>query len=290
MCSVPEARAVLIIPALNEEAVIGATLSRLPPGLFHRVIVADNGSTDRTAEVARAHGAEVVFHPTPGYGAACMLALASLVTEPASPHCVYAVVFLQADLSEDPAQAARLLEPLYRDQADFVLGSRTMGRPDPGALLPHQRFGNWLATTLIGWLYQFRYTDLGPFRAIRLDALRRLRMQDRDYGWTVEMQVRAVQEGLRILEVPVTYHCRAAGVNKVSGQLGASLKAGAKILSVVFRLWWREQWSARTAAATRSAPLSSASPLPERPWRHGSAPGAPEKRGGSCGPPSSPLR
>ena len=225
--------AALIIPALNEEPVIAATLRAIPPGVFRLVIVADNGSTDRTAEVARACDATVVIEPERGYGAACLRALAAL------PPDIGAVVFLQADLSEDPSEATALLGPIERDEADLVLGSRLLGRAEKGALLPHQAFGNWLATTLIRLLYGHRYTDLCAFRAIRRDALERLRMQDRNYGWTVEMQVRALEQGLRVLEVPVSYRKRAAGVNKVSGNLRASLRAGWIILKTVFCLWWR---------------------------------------------------
>jgi len=197
------------------------------------VIVADNGSTDRTAEVARESGAAVISEPERGYGAACIKALAAL------PAGIEVVVFLQADLSEDPAEARRLMEPIARGEADLVLGSRTLGGAEPGALLPHQVFGNWLATLLIRILYGYHYTDLGGFRAIRREALERLRMQERNYGWTIEMQVRALEEGLRVVELPVSYRRRAAGINKVSGNVRASLQAGGVILGTVLRLWWR---------------------------------------------------
>jgi len=225
--------AALIIPALNEEPVIGATLRAIPPGVFSLVMVADNGSTDRTAEIARACGATVVVEPERGYGAACLNALAGLPAE------IAVIVFLQADLSEDPAEAPALLGPIERDEADLVLGSRVPRRAEEGALLPHQAFGNWLATALIRLLYGYRYTDLCAFRAIRRDALERLDMQDRNYGWTIEMQVRALEQGLRVIEVPVTYRKRFAGVNKVSGNLSASVRAGWVILKTVFRLWWQ---------------------------------------------------
>lgn len=222
----------LIIPALNEEQVIAATLGAIPRGVFRLVIVADNGSTDRTAEIARACGATVVVETERGYGAACLRALAAL------PPDIEAVVFLQADLSEDPSEAPALLGPIQRGEADLVLGSRILRRAEEGALLPHQAFGNWLATTLIRLLYGHRYTDLCAYRAIRRDALERLNMRDRNYGWTVEMQMRALEQGLRILEVPVSYKKRIAGVNKVSGNLSASLRAGWIILRTIFRLWW----------------------------------------------------
>jgi glycosyltransferase involved in cell wall biosynthesis len=220
----------LIIPALNEAAVLGRTLATIPAGLFSVVIVADNGSTDDTAGVARRGGACVVSQPERGYGAACLAALATL------PPGIKAVVFMQADSSEDPADAAALLSPLFDGRADLVLGSRVLGQAVPGALLPHQRFGNWLVTRLIRLLYGYRYTDLGPFRAIRADSLRRLDMRDRTYGWTVEMQIKAIRHRLKILEVPVRYRVRAAGENKVSGNVVASVRAGVKMLWLVARL------------------------------------------------------
>lgn len=221
--------AALIIPALNEAPVIGETLRRVPAGLFRAVIVADNGSTDGTADVALAAGALVVRQAERGYGAACLQALAGLPSE------IAIVVFMQADGSENPAEAVRLLAPIGDGRADLVLGSRVMGEAQLGSLLPHQRFGNWLATRLIRLIWGWRYTDLGPFRAIRREALTRLAMRDRNYGWTVEMQVRAVKHGLRIVEVPVSYGLRQAGTNKVSGNWRASFQAGCKILTVIGR-------------------------------------------------------
>jgi hypothetical protein len=144
------------------------------------------------------------------------------------------VVFMDADSSDEPSEAGGLLEPILRGRADFVLGSRTLGKAESGALQPHQRFGNAVATFLIRMLFGYRYTDLGPFRAIRVDALRRLDMRDRNYGWTIEMQIKAVRQGLRIEEVPVSYR-RRVGVSKVSGNLKASVLAGIKILWTVFR-------------------------------------------------------
>lgn len=224
-------RTVLIIPALNEEAVIATTLASIPPGLFHQVIVADNGSTDRTGAIAASLGVTVVREPERGYGAACLKALDAV-----DPSCTIAV-FMQADSSEDPAEATALMAPILDGRADFVLGSRALGNPDPGAVLPHQAFGNWLASWLIRILWRYTYTDLGPFRAIRLDALRRLGMRDRNYGWTVEMQVKALRHNLRIIEIPVGYRVRAAGVNKVSGNARASIAAAAKIGLVIGRLY-----------------------------------------------------
>lgn len=224
------ARAALVIPALNEEDVIATTLRRVPPSLFRIIVVADNGSTDRTAEIARAEGARVVHEPERGYGAACLRALAAL------PAAVDAVVFMQADASEDPGEASLLLAPIREGRADLVIGSRTLGKTAPGALAPRQIFGNRLATFLIRRLHGHRYTDLGPFRAIRRDALERLNMRDRGYGWTIEMQVRAVQHGLRITEVPVSYGKRAAGKGKISASLKVSVQAGVEIIWTVFKL------------------------------------------------------
>jgi glycosyltransferase involved in cell wall biosynthesis len=222
------AKAVLIIPALDEEPAIGLTLLRIPQGLYQEIIVADNGSRDRTAEIARKAGATVVTEPRRGYGAACLCAIASL------PPGAEIVVFMDADSSDDPDDASVLLAPILKGRADFVLGSRTLGKAEKGSLQPHQRFGNILATFLIRILFGHRYTDLGPFRAIRTEALRTLDMRDRNYGWTIEMQIKAVRQKLRIEEVPVSYRNRI-GVSKVSGNLKASVLAGIKILWTVFR-------------------------------------------------------
>ena len=223
------ARIALLIPALNEERSIGRVLSSLPAGLFSQVVMVDNGSTDRTAEVAQAHGATVVREPRRGYGRACLAGLAAL--DPNSD----IVVFMDADSSDVPEEAGRLLEPIISGAADLVIGSRVLGQAEPGALAPHQRFGNRLATSLLAWLYGFRYTDLGPFRAIRADRLRQLGMRDCDFGWTVEMQVRALRSGLRVQEVPVSYR-RRIGTSKISGNLRASLAAGWKIIATILRL------------------------------------------------------
>lgn len=229
MDELPKSQAVLVIPALDEEAAIGSTLERVPRGLYREVIVVDNGSRDRTAEIAASKGARVVREPERGYGAACLRALSHL------PGGIDTVVFMDADGSDEPAEATLLLEPIYSGRADIVLGSRTLGRCEHGALQPHQVWGNRLATFLVWLVYRHRYTDLGPFRAIRLDALQRLDMRDRTYGWTIEMQIKSIRHRLRILEVPVSYRKRV-GVSKISGNLSASLRAGIKIIWTVFRL------------------------------------------------------
>ena len=219
----------LVIPALNEAESLPRLLRSLPPSLFQLIVVADNGSTDETREIARRSGAMVVVQRKRGYGAACLTALQALPPE------IDTVVFMQADCSEDAAEAHKILMPIARNEADLVIGSRTLGKAEEGALEPHQRFGNRLATGMVRWLWGHHYSDLGPFRAIRRDALDRIRMRDRGYGWTIEMQVKALQHGLRVVEVPVNYY-RRVGVSKISGNWKASLHAGWTIITTILRL------------------------------------------------------
>ena len=223
-------KTVFIIPALNEEQSIGTVLGEIPRALDAAVIVADNGSSDRTGQVAAAHGADVVREARRGYGNACLKALSHL------PPRTEVVVFMDADGSDIPSEARALIDPIARGEADLVVGSRVLGKREAGALEAHQRAGNALATLLVRLLYGYQYTDLGPFRAIRAESLASLGMRDPNYGWTVEMQIRAVQNGLRVLEVPVSYRRRRAGTSKVSGNIIGSIKAGAKILWTVARL------------------------------------------------------
>ncbi|HEU4402747.1 MAG TPA: glycosyltransferase family 2 protein, partial [Candidatus Polarisedimenticolia bacterium] len=182
-----------------------------------------------SAAVARARGATLVEEPHRGYGAACLKGIEYLVAKRPD-----VIVFLDGDFSDHPEEMPRLLEPLRRGECDLVIGSRRLGRREPGALLPQALFGNWLATRLIRLLYGARCTDLGPFRAIRFDRLQALGMRDRDFGWTAEMQVRAIRQGLRTVEVPVSYR-RRVGVSKITGTLGGTLRAGGKILWMIFR-------------------------------------------------------
>jgi glycosyltransferase involved in cell wall biosynthesis len=224
----------VVIPALDEEEALPAVLAAIPRPPVRRVVVADNGSRDRTAEVARAGGAEVVREPRRGYGAACLRALDALGGDPPD-----VVVFLDGDGSDVPAELPLLLDPIARGEADLVIGSRTRGRHERGALTLPQRFGNALACRALSLLYRVRYTDLGPFRAVRWSALERLGMADRDYGWTLEMQIRAARAGLPHAEVPVSYRRRAAGDSKVSGSLRGAAGAGTKILWTLLRHAWR---------------------------------------------------
>ncbi len=219
----------LLLPALNEEPGLAKVLDELPRSLFAQIVVADNGSSDGTAAVARARGAEVVHEPRRGYGRACLAGLAAL--QPG----IDIVVFMDADASDVPAEVPQLLEPLLRDEADLVIGSRRLGRAEPKALGWHQRAGNRLAVGLIRLLYGFRYTDLGPFRAIRRASLEQLAMRDPDFGWTAEMQVKALKRGLRVREVPVSYRVRV-GQSKISGTVTGTLQAGVKIVWTILRL------------------------------------------------------
>jgi glycosyltransferase involved in cell wall biosynthesis len=219
----------VIIPAFNEERSVGCVIRDLPKDMVRWVIVADNGSTDKTAEVARASGAMVVSEPRRGYGNACLAGTVNLPKE------AEVVVFVDGDYSDYPGELRELLSVIQEQKADMVIGSRVLGLCEKGALKPQQRFGNWLSTRLIHWIYGFTYTDLGPFRAIRTDALKRLNMQDSNYGWTVEMQVKALQHGLRVVEVPVSYR-RRIGKSKVSGTISGSVKAGAKIMWTIAKL------------------------------------------------------
>lgn len=225
----PAAIVSLIVPALNEAPAIGAALDAIPPQLFAEVLVVDNGSTDDTAAIAVARGATVVTEPRRGYGYACLAGIAKL-----RPDCSI-VMFMDADSADDPSDAVALLDPILRGEADMVIGVRRGDRVAPGSLASHQRWGNRLATWLIRQLYRTDCTDLGPFRAIRRDALQMLAMRDPTFGWTVEMQAKAFRRGLRVVEVPVAYRPRV-GVSKVSGNFKNSVLAGVKIIWTIVRL------------------------------------------------------
>ena len=226
---VPPLRVAVVIPARDEESSIPLVLDAIPEGLADEVVVVDNASEDGTARMARSLGATVLFEPRPGYGAACLRGIEHLRAR--RPDLI---VFLDADFSDDPREMAALIDPIARDQADLVIGSRVLGSRERGALLPQARLGNWLATRLMRIFYGGRYTDLGPFRAVRFEALVGLRMADRGFGWTAEMQVKALKMGLRVREVPVSYR-RRVGRSKISGTLLGSVRAGAKILWTIAR-------------------------------------------------------
>ncbi|HVT17625.1 MAG TPA: glycosyltransferase family 2 protein [Thermoanaerobaculia bacterium] len=220
----------VVIPALDEEVSLPLVLAALPRPPVRRVVVADNGSVDATARVAREAGAEVVLAARRGYGSACLAALDHL--RRSGPPDV--VVFVDADFSDHPDELPRLVAPLAGGEADLVIGSRVLGEREPGALLPQARAGNLVACVLIRLLYGHRFTDLGPFRAVRWQALERLGMADPDFGWTAEMQVKALRHRLRVTEVPVSYR-RRVGVSKITGTLSGTLRAGYKILWTVLR-------------------------------------------------------
>ncbi|MCA8922886.1 MAG: glycosyltransferase family 2 protein [Planctomycetes bacterium] len=227
----PTPRVVVVIPALDEEASLGLVLDAIPRSV-EAVVVCDNGSRDRTAEVARARGAIVVHEPQRGYGAACLRALEAVRQRPEGPPDV--VCFLDADFSDYPEDLPRLIEPIASGDADLVLGSRMLLPEARAALLPQARFGNQLATCLIRLLWGARFTDLGPFRAIRWDVLEQVELRDPNYGWTVELQIKAARRGLRALEVPVRYR-RRVGTSKITGTLRGTLGAGTKILTTIGR-------------------------------------------------------
>ena len=220
----------VVIPALDEERAIGRVIADIPAWV-DQIVVADNGSADHTIAVAEAAGATVVREPERGYGAACLAGIARLER-------VDIVVFLDGDYSDHPQEMAALVDPILAGEGDMVIGSRVTGNRARGSLTPQQRFGNWLACRLIATFWGVHYTDLGPFRAIRRQALAELAMADRNYGWTVEMQIKAAQHRLRACEVPVSYRPRI-GVSKVSGTIKGTVLAGTKILSVIGRSAWQ---------------------------------------------------
>lgn len=218
-----------VIPALDEEGSIGAVVEDLRTRGVPVVLVADNGSRDRTAAIARAAGAQVIDAPRRGYGAACLAALAHL------PARADAVVFCDADGADDLDRLADVVGPVLAGAADLVIGSRTLGGAAPGALTWPQRTGNLVAASLMAVLFRVRVTDLGPFRCVSTAALARLAMRDPAYGWTAEMQTKALRLGLRVREVPVVARVRTAGESKISGRVVPVARAGVAILSTILR-------------------------------------------------------
>lgn len=221
----------VIIPAFNEALAIGEVLHEIPEDLVKEVIVVDNASTDHTGEAAKMAGATVLEEMKRGYGNACLKGM-EYVAGLDDPTDI--IVFIDGDHSDYPAEMKFLIEPIVKDQADLVIGSRALGRKEKGSMTPQQIFGNWLATKLIKVFYGVKFTDLGPFRAIQYQSLLEIEMQDRNYGWTVEMQLKAAKKKMRCVEVPVNYR-RRIGVSKVSGTLKGTILAGYKILWTIFK-------------------------------------------------------
>ncbi len=220
-------RVSVIIPVFNEQDAITAVLSDLPKHLITEIIVVDNGSTDATARLASENGARVVSERRRGYGSACLKGIA-LADRPDI------IAFIDGDYSDHPQELKQVLAPVLSGNVDFCVGSRVKGEREPGALLPHARFGNWLSTSLIAAFFWVDFTDLGPFRAIRADTLARLDMQDTTFGWTVEMQVKAALLRVPTVEVPVSYR-RRIGVSKITGTIEGTIKAGWIILFTIFK-------------------------------------------------------
>ena len=217
----------VIIPAFNEEESIGKVIADIPKACVQEIIVVDNGCLDRTAEVAHAAGARVVREDYRGYGSACLAGITAL-------NAPEIVVFLDGDYSDFPSEMPLLIQPILAGDAEMVIGSRIRGAREKGALLPQARFGNALATFLIRLLFHVHYTDLGPFRAIRYERLVAMDMQDKTFGWTVEMQVKAAKMGLRVCEVPVSYRKRI-GQSKITGTVKGTILAGYKIITTILR-------------------------------------------------------
>ena len=217
----------VIIPAFNEERSIGLVIKSLPQNKIKEIIVVNNGSTDKTAYIAKKHGARVVDEVYRGYGAACLKGISEL-DDPE------VVVFIDGDFSDFPEEIESLVKPIVENQADFVLGSRMIFSESRAALLPQARYGNLLAVFLMKLFFRYQFTDLGPFRAIRYQSLKKISMTDKNFGWTVEMQIKAVKYGLRIMEIPVHYRKRI-GVSKITGTISGTFKAGTKIIFTIFK-------------------------------------------------------
>jgi len=223
----------VIIPAYNEEKSIGNVLKDIPKEWVREIIVCNNNSTDRTAEVAACNGATVLLQAQKGYGSACLKGIEHIKSKTEAPDIV---VFLDGDYSDHPEELPDVVKPIIEKDMDLVIGSRALGKMEKGAMMPQQIFGNWLATNLIRLFYRYEFTDLGPFRAIKWPKLMEINMVDPDFGWTVEMQVKAAKYKLKCIEVPVKYRQRI-GVSKVSGTIRGTILAGHKILWTIFKLW-----------------------------------------------------
>lgn len=222
----------VVIPAFNEAQSVGKVVRDIPREWIREIVVVSNGSTDKTEQVARKAGATVLQEPRKGYGYACLKGVSYLNTKTQPPEIV---VFLDGDYSDYPEEIPDIVTPIIDQGMDLVIGSRELGERQKGAMLPQQILGNWLATTLIRILYGVKFTDLGPFRAVRYNSLLEIDMQDKTYGWTVEMQVKAAKMKLKCTEVPVNYRKRI-GVSKVTGTVKGTIMAGYKIIMTIFKL------------------------------------------------------
>lgn len=220
----------VIIPAFNEENSVGKVIKDIP-AIVRDIIVVNNNSNDATASNATAAGATVLDEKFQGYGAACLKGMDYVAAKEYKPDII---VFLDADYSDHPEELTLLIQPIINENYDMVIGSRALGKRDKGSMTIQQRVGNKLATALLKWFYKTKYTDLGPFRAIKYDSLLQLKMKDRTYGWTVEMQLKAAKQKMKITEVPVTYRKRV-GFSKVSGTVKGTIGAGYKIITTIFK-------------------------------------------------------
>jgi glycosyltransferase involved in cell wall biosynthesis len=221
----------IIIPAFNEENGVGQVIQEIPKEVIDEIIVVNNASTDNTGVIAREKGATVLHEAIPGYGRACLKGIQYVKDSVNKPDII---VFLDADHSDYPEEIIQLIQPILDNKADLVIGSRALGNKEKGSMTPQQIFGNWLATRLLKLLYNISFTDLGPFRAIRFEKLLELDMQDKTYGWTVEMQLKAAKKGLKCVEIPVRYR-RRIGVSKISGTVKGTVMAGYKIITTIFK-------------------------------------------------------
>lgn len=221
----------VVIPAFNEQESIVHVLKDMPMDWVREVVVVNNNSTDNTVERAVNGGATVLSEPRQGYGYACLKGIEYLEQKEDRPDII---VFMDADYSDYPEELPEVVRPIIEEQMDMVIGSRALGKREKKSMMPQQIFGNWLATTMIRWFYRVRFTDLGPFRALKFDKLLDLQMKDTTYGWTVEMQVKAAKKKYRFTEVPVDYRERI-GVSKVTGTVKGTILAGYKIIFTIFK-------------------------------------------------------
>lgn len=226
-----EPQVYVIIPAFNEQNGVGLVVKYIPRPPVSEVVVVNNASTDKTAIEAKAAGATVLDEPRKGYGQACLTGI-EYISNKANPEDI--IVFLDADYSDYPEELPMLIQPILDGNTDMVIGSRALGIREKGSMTPQQVFGNKLATFMLKSMYGAQFTDLGPFRAIRFSALESLRMADTNYGWTVEMQLKAVKNGLRYKEIPVRYRKRI-GFSKVSGTVKGTIMAGYKIIWTILK-------------------------------------------------------